>query len=62
MPADPLPATTDFLAWALAMPYLQRVHTRFFGDVGFREWLEALTAELVASGALGRDGTNLFNI
>ena len=52
----------DFMAWGLAMPYLRRVHARFFPGTQPRAWLESLTAELVRSGALGRDASNLYNI
>lgn len=52
----------EFLAWAQGMPYLRRVHARFFADQPLREWLERLTAELVKSRALGRDGAILYNM
>lgn len=52
----------EFMAWATAMPYLRRVHARFFGEIPLRDWLTQLTAELVKSNALGRDGAILYNI
>lgn len=55
-------AYEDFMAWGLSMPYLRRVHARFFAGTDARDWLAALAAELVKSGALGRDGMNLYNI
>jgi glyoxylase-like metal-dependent hydrolase (beta-lactamase superfamily II) len=52
----------DFMAWASGMPYLRRVHARFFVEQPVNDWLEQLTAELVKSKALGRDGANLYNM
>jgi len=51
-----------FYAWAEAMPYLQTVHTTFFGGVALRLWLEGLVAELEKSRALAREGGALVNI
>jgi glyoxylase-like metal-dependent hydrolase (beta-lactamase superfamily II) len=48
--------------WADAMPYMKLVHSRFFSGSSLRAWLESLTAELVRTGALGRDGAIIYNI
>lgn len=55
-------AFDDFLRWAEGMPYMRRIHSRFFANVPVRTWLESLAAGLVDSGALGRDGAILYNI
>ena len=55
-------AFDDFVAWGEGMPYMRKVHARFFGEASLREWLTALTAELEKAQALGRDGANLYNI
>lgn len=52
----------DFLAWAEGMPYMRRIHSKFFAQVPVRAWLEGLAAGLVESGALRRDGPILLNI
>lgn len=52
----------ELLAWALAMPYMRRVHQRFAIKAPLVEWLEALTAELEKSGAVRRQGLMLYNI
>lgn len=51
-----------FVRWADAMPYMRRVHTRYFNAAPFGEWLASLTAELVKSGAVGREGPIVYNI
>ncbi len=55
-------AHAEFLAWAENMPYMRRVHSKFFPEMPVRDWLEGLAAGLVDSGALGRDGAILYNI
>jgi glyoxylase-like metal-dependent hydrolase (beta-lactamase superfamily II) len=52
----------EFFRWAESMPYMQRVHARFFQDSPSREWLDELLAELAGSGALRREGGMLYNI
>jgi glyoxylase-like metal-dependent hydrolase (beta-lactamase superfamily II) len=51
-----------FAAWAEGMPYLQRVHARFFAATELRAWLLGLVAELVKSGVLARSNGVLVNI
>jgi glyoxylase-like metal-dependent hydrolase (beta-lactamase superfamily II) len=51
-----------FVEWAERMPYMGRVHARFFCDSAFPEWLASLTDELVGVQAIGRDGSMLYNI
>ena len=52
----------DLVAWADAMPYMHRVHRRFFGDADFYAWVETLLTQLVKAEALGREGDVLFNM
>jgi glyoxylase-like metal-dependent hydrolase (beta-lactamase superfamily II) len=51
-----------FVDWAERMPYMGRVHARFFVDSSFQQWLGSLTDELVAAEAIGRDAEMLYNI
>ena len=51
----------DLLAWAKAMPYMERVRTRFSPDVPLADWLGQLTAELEKAGAARREGRMLHN-
>lgn len=55
-------AFDDFADWTEGMPYTRLVHSRFFAGTPLRAWIESLTAELVKSGALGRDGAIIYNI
>ena len=41
----------DFMAWALSMPYMVKVHQRFFADTDIESWLTRLLADLVKAGA-----------
>ena len=41
----------DFMAWALSMPYMVKVHQRFFPDIDLESWLTRLLADLVKAGA-----------
>ena len=41
----------DFMAWALTVPYMARVHQRFFADSDLESWLTRLLADLVKAGA-----------
>jgi glyoxylase-like metal-dependent hydrolase (beta-lactamase superfamily II) len=41
----------DFMAWALSMPYMVKVHQRFFANTDLESWLKRLLADLVKSGA-----------
>ncbi|HUR90094.1 MAG TPA: MBL fold metallo-hydrolase [Ramlibacter sp.] len=52
----------QLVRWAEGMPYMRRVHSRFFGDAPLRDWLDEMTAELTKSGALGREGSIVYNI
>lgn len=49
------------LAWAAGVPLLQAIWQRGEAVADFPAWCEALTAELVAGGALRRDGAMLHN-
>ncbi len=42
---------TDFMAWALAMPYMVKVHQRYFAGTDLQDWLNQLLADLVKVGA-----------
>jgi len=52
---------TDFKAWALALPYMAELHTRFGQGVDRATWLDMLLAELQRSGALHDDGAVLHD-
>jgi glyoxylase-like metal-dependent hydrolase (beta-lactamase superfamily II) len=52
----------ELARWAESMPYMRAVHSRFFPELPLRSWLENITAELVKSHALGRDGAMIYNI
>lgn len=47
--------------WLDATGHLKRVHARFGGSTTYRDWCRTLVGELVASGALRRDGEALQN-
>ncbi|HEY4665454.1 MAG TPA: MBL fold metallo-hydrolase [Comamonas sp.] len=50
----------DVKNWSQQTPYLSMLHTQYFADKAFQEWLQALVQELVASGAASvehKDGT-----
>ena len=47
--------------WALATPYLDLMHSRFFEQHSRDEWLTQLIAELVASGAARIDDYTIVN-
>jgi len=51
-----------FAHWAEQLPYTREVHSRYFPGLNLHEWLELLTAELAKSGALGREGSIIYNI
>ena len=46
----------EFVQWALAVPYMQRLHQRHGQGYSPREWIDALLAELEQGGALTREG------
>ena len=47
--------------WAVATPYMELMHSRFFDRNSIGEWITQLIAELVASGAARHDGNNIVN-
>ena len=49
-------------AWALATPYMEVMHSRFFEQRASDEWITQLIAELVASGAARYEANNIVNI
>ena len=49
-------------AWALATPYMEVMHSRFFEQRPSDEWITQLIAELVASGAARYETDNIVNI
>ncbi len=49
-------------AWALATPYMEVMHSRFFEQRPSDEWITQLIAELVASGAARYEANNIVNI
>jgi glyoxylase-like metal-dependent hydrolase (beta-lactamase superfamily II) len=51
----------QFLQWARETPYFEMVRQRFFADEELDAWIEALTDELIASGAAQRNGLDIFN-
>jgi glyoxylase-like metal-dependent hydrolase (beta-lactamase superfamily II) len=53
---------SNFKEWALATPYLDLMHRRFFEQLSNYEWLNQLIAELVDSGAARLDGNIIVNI
>lgn len=53
---------TDFAHWAQGTPYFTMVHQRWFGDASLSEWIDALAADLVRSGAAARSGGLIFNL
>ncbi len=51
----------DLQAWTAATPYFGLLHARHFGDAPRQAWLDALTDDLVRSGAAMRQGEVLHN-
>lgn len=47
--------------WAQGTRYFAQVHSRYFGDLPFRAWIEEMAAQLVRSGAARREGEMLIN-
>lgn len=52
----------DFLHWALATPYLVRIHKLFFANVPESAWITDLCEELIRVKVMGRDGEHIFNM
>jgi len=50
-----------FAQWALEAPYFMQIKGKFFADIPAREWIEQLSAELVAAGVAQRDGGYIAN-
>lgn len=54
-------ALVDVQTWALATPYFNLLHTRYFAEMGFLPWLHRLIESLLRSGAATRQGDVLHN-
>ena len=54
-------ALVDVQAWALATPYFNLLHTRYFAEMAFLPWLHSLVESLLRSGAATRQGDVLHN-
>ena len=54
-------ALVDVQTWALATPYFNLLHTRYFAEMGFLPWLHRLLESLLRSGAATRQGDVLHN-
>ena len=52
---------TELSRWAQATTFMSLMHRRWFPDADFDDWLEQLTADLVRSGAAGREGNWIVN-
>jgi glyoxylase-like metal-dependent hydrolase (beta-lactamase superfamily II) len=52
---------SNFKEWALATPYLDLMHSRFFEQQSSDEWITQLIADLVASDAARLDGNIVMN-
>lgn len=52
---------SEFLAWARATLYFQRVHQRFFATLSLEAWLEQLLEDLAKVGAAELRGEQLLN-
>ena len=55
-------AKADFKTWALTVPHMAQLHTRFGQGVDRATWLDMMLAELERSGALHDDGTVLHDV
>ena len=51
----------DFVQWAQSTRYFQLVHARWFDDIGIRDWISGLVAELSRSGAVNVRAHKVFN-
>ena len=54
-------ALVDVQAWALATPYFNLLHTRYFAEMAFLPWLHSLVESLLPSGAATHQGDVLHN-
>lgn len=54
-------ALVDVQTWALATPYFNLLHTRYFAEMAFLPWLHSLVESLLRSGAATRQGDVLHN-
>lgn len=52
---------TEFGRWTRNTAYLEMVRRRFFANEEFDTWIERLTDELIASGAVRKDASYLLN-
>ena len=55
-------AKADFKTWALAMPYMVKLHARYGQGLSPSLWLDRMLAELERSGALHDDGMVLNDV
>ncbi len=55
-------AKTDFMAWALSVPYMGNLHARYGQGIERATWLEMMLADLQRSGAMHDDGTLLHDV
>ena len=51
-----------FVSWALATPYLMRIHEACSEDIPMTSWIDGLCEELLKARVAGRDDTNIFNM
>ena len=54
--------TAEFTQWAMATPYLQQIHERFFAELPMRLWIGQLCRELEASGVASVEGEHILNL
>jgi len=54
-------AEPEFLRWAHATPYVQLVHSRWFGATSLNTWIRQVLDDLVRSGAARREGSFIVN-
>jgi glyoxylase-like metal-dependent hydrolase (beta-lactamase superfamily II) len=50
-----------FATWAHTTPYFAMVHSRWFSQMPFEQWIDELADDLVRSGAASRHGSVLVN-
>lgn len=52
----------DWMAWLRNTPYLETIRLRFFADEALDQLTEDILAELIATGAAGRDSSGVRNL
>jgi glyoxylase-like metal-dependent hydrolase (beta-lactamase superfamily II) len=55
-------ACLDLNAWALATPYFNALHARYFDHLDIASWLEQLRQDLLRSGAARQDGLYITDV